>query len=597
MTLYICTAGTSIAAPPSRERPLTFSRRIEEKIRITAERVAGDPVGFLVGVSAETNGLTRSDCGSGDSVVLLASDTDDGMAAAEAVCRIVEEKLGAKARAVRVNGLQVRDLGAFRQEGVRNLLRAAVLEADAARKAGERVVFNVTGGFKGVVPYLTLLGMFEGIDVIYVYETSDALFRLPALPIRFDHERIAAAMPALQVLATRGVMPAEEYRRLLRAEGTAETGPLGLTEEDDGMVALSGAGELAWRGAIARTVPGRLFLHRRARQSGLTDHRLVRRALAHINDEPWRRIALHSTRNPKTDLTICKMRGSSAPHLFYWVDGDDVFVADVLPPAGEYERVLRGETVIRRSDFVGDQFEEIERPADDGDWYGDELVEFVADVDAERVALAERNTALDSELKDLRGRLRRAETRAGAAGASLTRLAAAAAFAAETHRGHRRKDADGTPYFHHLVEVVRLLAEDAGVADTDILVAAWLHDTIEDRQTDPDEIERRFGERVRGLVVAVTDDKSLDRDKRKDLQIAHAPMTHPDARLIKLADKIANLRDIMATPPVDWSPRRKLEYFEWAKQVVDGLRSGASHPHTRLEQLFDAVYADRLSAF
>lgn len=90
-------------------------------------------------------------------------------------------------------------------------------------------------------------------------------------------------------------------------------------------------------------------------------------------------------------------------------------------------------------------------------------------------------------------------------------------------------------------------------------------------------------------MVEVTDDKNLAKDERKHLQVEHAPYLSPGAKLIKLADKICNLRDLRLTPPTDWSLERRREYFDWAKRVIDGLRGA----HSRLEQLFDAEYAQR----
>jgi guanosine-3',5'-bis(diphosphate) 3'-pyrophosphohydrolase len=117
-------------------------------------------------------------------------------------------------------------------------------------------------------------------------------------------------------------------------------------------------------------------------------------------------------------------------------------------------------------------------------------------------------------------------------------------------------------------------------------MAAVLHDTVEDTETTPAELAARFGERIAGIVMEVTDDKALPKDTRKRLQVEHAPRLSPEARLVKLADKICNLRDILASPPSGWPPERKRDYFDWAKAVVDGLR-GVNQP---LEILFDATY-------
>src|SRR5262249_43597128 len=131
---------------------------------------------------------------------------------------------------------------------------------------------------------------------------------------------------------------------------------------------------------------------------------------------------------------------------------------------------------------------------------------------------------------------------------SVTRLLQAIDFAAQKHSGQRRKSADAAPYINHPLRVARLLAEVGGVEDEEVLIAAVLHDTLEDTPTPPDELEAAFGPAVRRLVQEVTDDKSLPKAERKRLQVAHAPGLSPGAALIKLADKIANVHDLAHAP-------------------------------------------------
>ena len=164
----------------------------------------------------------------------------------------------------------------------------------------------------------------------------------------------------------------------------------------------------------------------------------------------------------------------------------------------------------------------------------------------------------------------------------LGRLLAAASFAAVRHRGQFRKGKSKNPYVNHPLEVASELA-GAGVGDLDVLVAALLHDTVEDTGTRPEEIEGVFGAAVRLIVDEVTDDKSLDKQVRKRLQIEHAPGLSRGAKLVKLGDKISNVREVANDPPVDWSVARKLEYLDWAEAVVAGLR-GVS---PELERRFD----------
>jgi guanosine-3',5'-bis(diphosphate) 3'-pyrophosphohydrolase len=118
-----------------------------------------------------------------------------------------------------------------------------------------------------------------------------------------------------------------------------------------------------------------------------------------------------------------------------------------------------------------------------------------------------------------------------------------------------------------------------------------LHDTIEDTETTADELRALFGDQVASVVLEVTDDKSLDKAQRKQLQIEHAVHISPEAKLVKLADKICNLRDLLASPPADWSAERKQAYFDWAAAVVAGLRG----VHPGLEAVFDGLQARRLN--
>jgi guanosine-3',5'-bis(diphosphate) 3'-pyrophosphohydrolase len=155
---------------------------------------------------------------------------------------------------------------------------------------------------------------------------------------------------------------------------------------------------------------------------------------------------------------------------------------------------------------------------------------------------------------------------------TLTRVFEALSFAAYRHRNQRRKGAGHMPYINHLIDVVDLLWRVGGVRDGDVLTAAALHDTIEDTGSTAEEIEAAFGPVVRGLVLEVTDDKSLSKQARKQLQEQHAAQLSDGAKCIKLADKISNVRDARLYPPEDWSTERREEYLAWAARVVTGLR-------------------------
>ena len=168
-------------------------------------------------------------------------------------------------------------------------------------------------------------------------------------------------------------------------------------------------------------------------------------------------------------------------------------------------------------------------------------------------------------------------------------LTRALAFAAHKHRDQRRKDEEASPYINHPIALAELLVHEGGVDDPVVLAAALLHDTLEDTETTREELVAAFGEEIAAIVAEVSDDKALAKQERKRLQIAHAAGLSHRARLVKLADKACNLRDVADHPPAGWSLQRRLEYFDWARDVIDGIRG----THARLEAVFDAAYAQR----
>ncbi len=157
----------------------------------------------------------------------------------------------------------------------------------------------------------------------------------------------------------------------------------------------------------------------------------------------------------------------------------------------------------------------------------------------------------------------------------VLKLARAYHFAASWHVGQRRKGEAAEPYINHLTEVGELVAVATDGADSDLVVAAVLHDIIEDTPATAGEIATVFGPRIAALVAEVTDDKGLPKTDRKRLQVEHARHASSGAKIIKLADKISNLRSLVSSPPANWRAERKVEYLRWAQLVVSGCR-GAS---------------------
>lgn len=175
--------------------------------------------------------------------------------------------------------------------------------------------------------------------------------------------------------------------------------------------------------------------------------------------------------------------------------------------------------------------------------------------------------------------------------ANTALLLNAIAFAAHKHKDQRRKDIEASPYINHPIALANCLANEAGIEDIEVLCGAILHDTIEDTQTSEQELIEGFGANIATIVVEVTDDKSLPKAARKQAQIEHAAHISTKAKLVKLADKISNLRDIIAYPPANWDAERKRLYFEWAAMVVANVRG----TNSTLEAIFDELMANKPS--
>jgi guanosine-3',5'-bis(diphosphate) 3'-pyrophosphohydrolase len=169
----------------------------------------------------------------------------------------------------------------------------------------------------------------------------------------------------------------------------------------------------------------------------------------------------------------------------------------------------------------------------------------------------------------------------------LRLVSEAAELAARRHSGQQRKGDADEPYVNHLAEVARLLAEATDGHDAELVAAGWLHDTIEDTDTSREELAERFGPRVADMVEEVTDDMTLAKSERRRRQVIDAPKKSPGAKLIKIADKISNVRARIFFEPDAEQSEELADYLAWAEQVVKGCRG----VNARLDALFDEAVA------
>jgi (p)ppGpp synthase/HD superfamily hydrolase len=171
----------------------------------------------------------------------------------------------------------------------------------------------------------------------------------------------------------------------------------------------------------------------------------------------------------------------------------------------------------------------------------------------------------------------------------LRLVSEAAELAARRHKGMPRKGRGNEPYINHLAEVANLLAAATEGADAELVAAGWLHDTVEDTETTREELVEKFSERVAALVVEVTDDMRLPKDQRRQKQIVDAPKKSPAAKLIKIADKISNIRARILPQPDQDERDDLIDYVAWAEQVVRGCRGGNAMLDRTFDETVDAA--------
>ena len=369
----ICTTGTSIANGCAALKPLLRSPRpwedeVPELRQEIASKLAGldlDDSASLRRLAAELNVLSVLGLEAGNEVVLLASDTAEGRACAEMLrdALLVAFPLNeASVRICRITGLQVLDARRLREVGLPSLIRTVITEiGSSARIPGQRVILNPTGGFKGVVPFLSLIGMIFGLRTVYIFEFSDALIDLPPLPVTFDLALFLRAKPALQQLLRAGPIKRETYFEAIQkfqpfeealfqgfiehaaTPGEVQLSPLAavLAEMD-----ASGPGKIRLSPSVHAVVENLTGLRRRRFEL----------LMARVSQPLWRTLHLHSF--PTTDLEVYK-QGSVPERIAGITHADAFYVCEYYPSHETYEAELPGKRAAR---YRLDQFT---------DWSGD----------------------------------------------------------------------------------------------------------------------------------------------------------------------------------------------------------------------------------
>ena len=357
MTLHICTGGTSIMTPFEAITPKThlsadgkrdaerFQREIGNKLEALKAQ-HGDRWPVLL--SAETNGLFRAGVRAGDEVVLLHSETIDGKMCAHALAKITEKNFKVRVTVRKVEGLQVHDPVRFRRVGVPRLFGA--LDELTREKSPDQIRLNVSGGFKGVVPFVVLYAMFHDLQTAYVFERTGAEILLPRFPIEFDWARFEPAAEALMTVYKNTALPKWEIDSLLPMERHAlwtEFDVLFETYEGDsfgpspiGFLVLSRLTSLVDMTPVSISPRAKRTLEGIPAHHGIG--RIVHQMIARLRNPLTRRLPHHSDTLVGSDLRVSKRYTRAGPRVLYWVSRGTVYVAEAFTHHDDYERFISG---------------------------------------------------------------------------------------------------------------------------------------------------------------------------------------------------------------------------------------------------------------
>lgn len=490
MTLHICTAGTSIAGGPMRkgETLESYGERIETKL--TEHRGAGsskDKDAFLILASAETNGLVRNKAGKGDQVVFLTSETVDGTACGERLVRLVESELGCRARFRQIAGLQVRDGRRFRSLGIASLFDA--IENETRDFTPDEVHLNATGGFKGTIPYLVLYGMFNNLNVSYVYEFSESLITLPPLAVEFDWDRIAPAEAAILSIFRDGPIATDRWHDLMPPDYAVNRDRYDpLFEFADDLVGLSAIGHLMKRRLDAAEVQAELLLSPSA--SAALDHATggtraqFEAMLARVRNPLHRSGFRHTESLHTTDLKVWKP--AAQQRMLYWIEEARVQVAELFATHDGYERWINARP-LQRADYPLQQFDRYQGGR------GPDYDALLRDIQASNAEPIERARRLEDELQEAKLEIQRLRT----------------ARNAELRREREQADARGYAAGRREAERAAQAAIDLAEVSRQATVEAW-RDTVRDRDAQIARLEEHVA-RLEGTLAAMKKDPDQGR--------------------------------------------------------------------------------------
>jgi len=351
----ICTTGVSLAVNLKLDSKEAYTHRnwdgadagFEKALETELEKylnVNMDDTAKQRALSAEINTLSRLGVGKGDRVALLSSDTGNGQLCSKAVRRCLINWYGLKDKdvsIVRIEGMQVVDEKAFKEKGLKNLV-SKIIDIKESNQDSYEVIFNPTGGYKGVVPFVSIIGMIFGIKIVYMFVESNSLLTLPPLPISFNLELFNRVKPALKDLIDSPRLSRWEYLRRIEDYAQEEENlfmSFVETVGDDVMISplafsLYEIEENRAKPKVSDSVMAKLD-----KMKDTESQKKLKDMIGESSSIFWRNTHHHSFSG--TDLSVFK-QGGNACRIAGFLQNGVIFVTHAFGDHDEYEKRLKG---------------------------------------------------------------------------------------------------------------------------------------------------------------------------------------------------------------------------------------------------------------
>jgi len=355
--LILCTTGTSIAngcksLGLSQRQPSQWDEDLPDLTRELREKIAlidyaNDPA-VRRKLSAELNTLDRIGLQKGDRVVFIATDNAPGRLCSRFLAEIVEEQYGCDTTIERIKGMQVYNSRRLRETGLKNLVKTVLDDylANEQIRYQYDIIINPTGGYKAIVPFLTVLGMLYGRKAIYLFEHAEELIELPPLPLTFDLHLFERVREALRYIEDEVAVPSAEYlARIVDYDPAERDLFLSFTEAfGENKITLSPLTYVLLK-IEASAQPILISPKAQERLNALEGEKrtILERLIAHTSNPLWREHKIHRwTNNPK--ILIIKDT-NTAERLAGFIKKGHFHVALVFGDHNDYERELAHWTI------------------------------------------------------------------------------------------------------------------------------------------------------------------------------------------------------------------------------------------------------------